>query len=361
MIKILYIVSTLRRVGPVNQLSYIVKHLNRSRFEPIILTLSPEYKNSLLETFQDELHVKVERLDLSRAKGFFFAKAMILDFIKKNDIDIVHTQGVRADVLSSYLDVELKKISTVRNYPQLDLPMTYGRIVGYLMTRAQIKALKRMDVCCGVSEAVSKNLRDKFGLSNVVTVRNGVDLEKFFPVSKEEKQNLKNNFAILPNKKVWISMIGKDYRKDATTVAKAFKRLHSENENSLLIFVGDGIQKSECEKILNNTKDVIFLGEIAGIETYLQCADYYVSASYAEGMPNAVMEAMACGLPVVLSNIEPHREILELGEQAGILYEAGSASALYDAMKKMGDQDQYKKSQAALNTVKNNLESSLMS
>ena len=47
--KILYIVSTLERCGPTNQLSYIIKYLDKSKFEPMVLTLSPEPKEDRMK------------------------------------------------------------------------------------------------------------------------------------------------------------------------------------------------------------------------------------------------------------------------------------------------------------------------
>lgn len=62
------------------------------------------------------------------------------------------------------------------------------------------------------------------------------------------------------------------------------------------------------------------------IERY-QCSDVFVSISRDEGQPNAVLEAMACGLPVLLSSIGPHEEIL--GDSgAGLTCDGDSAAAV---------------------------------
>ena len=73
MMKILYVVSTLKRSGPVIVLSNIIKYLDKNRFEPIVLT-SPEPKESMKKYFENDLNTKVETLGLGRVQSLFVAK-----------------------------------------------------------------------------------------------------------------------------------------------------------------------------------------------------------------------------------------------------------------------------------------------
>jgi glycosyltransferase involved in cell wall biosynthesis len=61
-------------------------------------------------------------------------------------------------------------------------------------------------------------------------------------------------------------------------------------------------------------------------------ADCFVSASRAEGLPNAVLEALACSLPVLLSDIPAHREILALSSAAGELFSIDRPESLNEAI-----------------------------
>ncbi len=362
--KILYLVSTLRKTGPTNQLSYIIKYLDRDKFKPIILTLSPEsqeFENSMMKYFQDELTVEINSLNLSRVEGVLFAKAKIEKFIQKNRIDLIHTQGLRADILSSKLNVNIPKIATIRNYPQLDFAIRYGKIRGYLIMKSQIKALEKLDICCGVSDAVTNNLKKTFNLKHLQTVRNGVDISKYFPLTKEQRKNLQNRLSLPTDKKIWISSIGKDIRKDSSLIAKAFKKLYQKDKNNFIIFVGDGLLKLECESILKGIDDVLFTGKIDDVKSYLQSSHYFISASKAEGLPNAVLEAMACGLPQLLSDIEPHKEIINLDNRLGILFETGCLGKLYNAMQEIDEIDYEERVRRVLNVINNHLTSSKMS
>ena len=73
------------------------------------------------------------------------------------------------------------------------------------------------------------------------------------------------------------------------------------------------------EKYKNNV-NIIFKGLVDNVNQYVKASDSYLSCSYSEGLPNGVLEAMASGLPVVLSDIKQHQEIYEYNNNIGYLY-----------------------------------------
>ena len=83
-----------------------------------------------------------------------------------------------------------------------------------------------------------------------------------------------------------------------------------------------------CRKISGCQKNILFTGQVNNISDYLAAADYYVSASDLEGMPNSVLEAMAAGLPAILSDIPPHVEILSHDMRAGRLFSCKNTKEL---------------------------------
>lgn len=308
--KILYIVSTLKRSGPINQLSYLIKYLDKQKFEPVILTLSPETKkDSMKNYFESVLKVRVETLGLSRLQGLFFAKNNIEHFINKNNIDIVHSQGIRADGLMSNIDIV--RIATLRNYPYYDYPMKFGKLKGVLMANNHLKYIKKMP---SSNIACAKTIADEFEKNGLRLnyIQNGVDTKKFFPLNSEEKIKLRQKLELDLDKKIFITVGSLISRKDMATVIEGFKKYN--NHNSLLYIAGDGAEKENLEKIAN--KKVKFLGNISNVEEYLQASDCFISASLAEGLPNTVLESMACGLPTILSDIPSHRELYE-GNKGG--------------------------------------------
>lgn len=102
--------------------------------------------------------------------------------------------------------------------------------------------------------------------------------------------------------------------KNPHVLLEAFAR--SSSPGSRLVWIGEGTLRlalMDDAKRRGLADRIEFTGPIPreAVFTHLLNADLYVSASLGEGLPLAVMEAMACGLPVLLSDIPPHREIAE--------------------------------------------------
>ena len=81
-----------------------------------------------------------------------------------------------------------------------------------------------------------------------------------------------------------------------------------QNNNYLLLFLGEGIEKDMLENKIEKNQ-IQFLGNKSNINDYLTASDIFISASLSEGLPNTVLEAMASGIPVILSDIISHREL----------------------------------------------------
>ena len=102
-------------------------------------------------------------------------------------------------------------------------------------------------------------------------------------------------------------------------------------------FVGDGPLRSELESAIDHLKlrqRVQLLGHRADVDKILAAADLFVFPSFAEGMSNALLEALAAGLPVVASDIDANRAIIDHREN-GLLVKPGDASALASCVREV--------------------------
>jgi hypothetical protein len=100
--RIVYVVSNLQRAGPTFQLLNIVSHLDRSRFTPVVLTISPEPRESLKPSFS-QIGVECHTLGLpGGARGGLRALSKARRAIGALKPDVVHSQGIRADLLAMF-------------------------------------------------------------------------------------------------------------------------------------------------------------------------------------------------------------------------------------------------------------------
>ena len=73
-------------------------------------------------------------------------------------------------------------------------------------------------------------------------------------------------------------------------------------------------------KLSNHCENILFEGNVNNVPEYLNIADYYISASKAEGLPNSVLEAGCMGLQLILSDIPEHKEIESGLDHSSIKY-----------------------------------------
>ena len=101
-----------------------------------------------------------------------------------------------------------------------------------------------------------------------------------------------------------------------------------------LLICGSGLELQPLRAMATNfglDNRVQFLGQRRDVLALMKAADLFCTASQGEGLPNSTLEAMACGLPILASDIIPHRDLLEPA-QAGRLFSSESAESLANEM-----------------------------
>lgn len=317
--KLLYVVSTFQRSGPTNQLYNLITCLDRSRWSVTILTLSPEPQDTRWDEFA-ELDLSVSSLGLSRLKGMTMGKAKFKRFVASLNPDLIHSQGIRADSLVAGCALRYPWVSTARNFAPEDYPAKFGAVKGGFMAKKHLSVHKHCPHLVACSKAIEVKLRGT-GITSVA-VQNGV---RFVGADLSVPATLKN----LP-RPIYISVGSLIPRKNMQLLVSAFSSLAPQGRGSLVI-LGGGPEK----QILSDgeSSDVLLMGNVDNVLNYLAHADVFVSSSLSEGLPNTVLEALSVGLPVVLSDIESHKEIEREVPDATTLFPlAGGAVALAECM-----------------------------
>jgi len=194
------------------------------------------------------------------------------------------------------------------------------------------QTIRRSDVLIVDADAV-KSVAVELGMpeNRIVQFPWGVDLEHFSPGESRVRENLgwENAFVLLSTRKME-SLYGVDI------VVDAFLAAARENSKLRLIMLGQGTRKDEMEAKFQASgmmSRVHFCGQVGfdDLPQYYRAADIYLSASHSDGSSVSLMEALACGMPALLSDIPGNREWVIPGEQ-GWWFPDGDVRALTQAI-----------------------------
>lgn len=145
-----------------------------------------------------------------------------------------------------------------------------------------------------------------------------------------QNTNLRKQLGLADQIKVLGMVARLDPRKGHKDLLSAYSLVIKEMPETVLLIIGDGALRKMLEREtvrLNLAAQVHFLGDRSDILDLLAAIDVYVHSSVSEGMPNAVMEAMAVAKPVVATRVGGITELV-IDKQTGWLVEPGHPTAL---------------------------------
>ncbi|MEI8347387.1 MAG: glycosyltransferase family 4 protein, partial [Pseudomonadota bacterium] len=226
------------------------------------------------------------------------------------------------------------------------------------------KALAYMaDAVIAVSEEVAHFYLNKVKINQkkLHQILNGIQVPSHpllpgSPEKKQARQKLIEKYHLPTNKIFWLFLARIVPPKDPQTLSEALEFLPQAH----LLMVGPAQDFAYTENLKKIGRDggkdnVSFLGDqpITEIVTFLQGADFFLSASHFEGIPLSVLEAMACGLPCLLSDIPSHRQLARGDNPSATLFAIQRPKELAEAYRQLQhDPDQQLKlSQNAYNLV----------
>ncbi|MEK4736360.1 MULTISPECIES: glycosyltransferase family 4 protein [Bacillus] len=163
----------------------------------------------------------------------------------------------------------------------------------------------------------------------------GIDVQRFTPVTEIEKRELKLQCGYKSQDFLMFYAAEFNKNKNQNFLIHVLAQLKNEMPHAKLLLAGEGPLMEECKKIatqLGVTKMVHFLGYRNDIASLLQMSDLAIASSYREGLPVNIMEAMACGLPVVATDNRGHRELI-INNKNGWIVDRDDIKAMADRIK----------------------------
>jgi glycosyltransferase involved in cell wall biosynthesis len=309
----------------VHQIYNILSQFNDPALEPIFFTARREKPNDTLMPQFEALPIPREWID-GTAKdvilGILFGRGKIIRAMKALAPDVVHTNGIVLDLLGYRLAkmTKCKLILTIHSHVFGDYPHKFGRIAGTALAYLHLALMKDKRyvsrvVCC------SKSLSQIYGRENGAAlryIRNGVDTTRFSRSTLADQGVLREKLGIPPGKRVFITVARMVKVKNIAETIRAFA--NNNLADDVLLVVGGGPELEPLKRQYGDMRNVRFTGQQNHVEEWLKASDVFISSSISEGLPTSVIEAMAMGLPVVLSDIPQHCELFELSAGIGAVY-----------------------------------------
>ncbi len=222
---------------------------------------------------------------------------------RKYGIDVAYSFGPTANLINVLTRRNNQVWTGIRSYMDMGNP---GKIKLFCKCSDKV-------VCC--SETIEKELQDKYHFPDAVTLYNPLDLEEIRRLADQEQADIPWEGG-----RILVSMGREDTVKGFWHLIKIFALVHRKLPDTRLMIIGEGEFKEYrvLAERLGIGEEVFFTGLKKNPYPYLRECALYLLTSYYEGFPNALVEAMALGVPAVATDcMTGPKEILE--DKYGIL------------------------------------------
>jgi glycosyltransferase involved in cell wall biosynthesis len=266
-------------------------HLSRRGHEVHVITSHDDG----LSDFDEENGFYIHRITWQKIHILgslsFWLKIFLM--IRKIKPDIVHAQDL-------YMGIPACLTKKILKIPYVVWGQGSDVYCPSLCIRISTKpVLQNADAILALTENMKNKLKDIYD-SEISVVPNGIDLKEYSGemINSDKDHKTKN-----------ILFVGSLYPiKGVQYLIMAMKLVHDKLPDAKLILVGDGKERERLAALsiqFDIQNYVQFVGKIPHkmVQTFMQRADVFILPSLSEGLPNVILEAMACGLPIVASRV----------------------------------------------------------
>lgn len=303
-----------------------------------VLSISPSEKKHSYSAIRNSVEIEAIRsIDLTKIHPdsylTLFSKKEVEQIIQKFKPDIIHVQDhfpLSRAVIIAARKFHIPMIGTNHFMPEnfASFAPSISPLPFYkqAMWNWMLSAYNLLNVVTAQSNA-SAALMQKYGLNTpVFKVSCGIDFKSFSPSPKMNKERSRIKFGVDPAKFTLLFVGRVDQEKRLDILIRAINQL--QRDDIQLVIAGIGRAKIELEQLakeLNTGNRVIFSGYIPtqDLPELIKCADIFTMPSEAELLSIATIEAMACGLPILVANAVALPELVTDG-QNGFTFQAGS-------------------------------------
>jgi len=304
----------------------LLQHLPHGSCEVDVLQLSAPPAAPIGALHTADAHLFYRPINAIYGRAGLAALAKVRRMVRAGRYDVVHSQHEKSDLISALLP-------RGRNAPRLlsnrrDMGFQKSARIRWLMRKLD----RRFDRIVAPSRAILDALPHAQA-SRLAHIANGVDTHRFAPVSPHARRRLRQDLGCTAEQLLIGCVASLSPVKRHVDLIDAFARVHSELPQSRLLLIGDGRMRDTLETriaALGLNGVARLLGERRDISHVLPALDLFALVSESEGMSNAILEAQACGLPVIATRVGGNPELVDA--DCGVLVEPHNPPALARAI-----------------------------
>ena len=315
--RILYVIGQLRSGGSERQLNYLLKSMDRRRYQPEVVVWNLRETDTYASQIR-ALGVPLHSFPAasSRTMKLKTFRRMVMH-IKP---EVVHSYSFYTNFAAYWATLGTKAIAIGGVRSDIEWAK---KDAGLLLGRLSARWPRRQIFNSSAAAKTTQNSKSLFAPKECLVVRNGVNLELFrrLPLAANGKVHILGVGSLFPVKR-W----------DRLTLAAV--ALKQRGFDFMIRIVGDGPLRASLERQAEDVRVaecVKFIGHADNIPELLAEATFLVHPSDKEGCPNVVMEAMACGRAVVATDVGDVTQVVEDGE-TGFVVPCGDDATLVERM-----------------------------
>lgn len=247
----------------------------------------------------------------------FMFSAFIFLWHRRRHFDLIHVFLAGSAALMAAFSGKLLCKKVVLKFGGAGPTGDIGTSNASLLGKIKLNLLKKyISIYVVPTREISDEIKQQgFVPAKIRHIANGVDIEKFIPVPAAEKARLRQELK-LPGKSLILYAGRLEKGKGVDVLLAGWPAVCQQFPMAHLLILGEGTLRASLEsqaKSLVGHEQIHFLGTINDLPKYLQCADIYILPSLAEGLSNALLEAMSSGLAIVASGIGGTCEVVTNG------------------------------------------------
>ncbi len=313
--RILHLVTRLELGGAQQNTLYCATHHDRSRFDVEVIAGRGGFLDSEASRIPDARVQLVDYLEhpISPASDLL-AVFKLRDYFRRAEIDLVHTHSSKAGILgrlAAHLAGVPAVVHTVHgwSFNPTQPPMLRGAYLG--LERLAAHVTDKLIVVSGLNRQVG--LERGIGRAAQYTVlHSGIDLDRYRSAPSEDS-GMRRELGFGSEHIVVGTLSSMKPQKAPLDFVRAAAAAHACDERLRFVFAGDGILRDQVEQLIDELGmgPVIRLcGWRRDVTRLLAAMDVFVLTSLFEGLPRAVLQAMAAGVPVVATAVDGTPEVV---------------------------------------------------